>query len=194
MLALLVLHPNLRRVYNKFRPTALITTEQKTTADGRPKAVDVEAEARLEQRASFDFGFALLFIIALHGFSALKILLILYINYSLATKLPRKYVVSATWAFNVGTLFANEMCDGYKYSEIERVLSAFMSGPLTGSDAVFKPTWGGTLDSFGGIMSRWEILFNITVLRLISFNIDHYWSKDQRAGSPLEVRQFYRPC
>jgi hypothetical protein len=47
--------------------------------------------------------------------------------------------------------------------------------------------WGSWLDSHGGIMPRWEILFNITVLRLISFNLDYYWSLDRRAESPLEV-------
>jgi D-alanyl-lipoteichoic acid acyltransferase DltB (MBOAT superfamily) len=36
-------------------------------------------------------------------------------------------------------------------------------------------------------MSRWEILFNITILRLISFNLDYYWSLDRRSGSPIEV-------
>lgn len=37
-------------------------------------------------------------------------------------------------------------------------------------------------------MPRWEVLFKITILRLISFNMDHYWSLDRsRSGSPVEV-------
>ena len=47
--------------------------------------------------------------------------------------------------------------------------------------------WGAWLDSYGGIMPRWEVLFNITVLRLISFNMDYYFSLDRRSGSPIEV-------
>ena len=35
-------------------------------------------------------------------------------------------------------------------------------------------------------MSRWQILFNITTLRLISFNLDYFWSF--RNGTTLEVR------
>jgi len=31
------------------------------------------------------------------------------------------------------------------------------------------------------------VLFNICVLRLISFNFDYYWSFDRRATSPIEV-------
>ena len=48
--------------------------------------------------------------------------------------------------------------------------------------------WGRWLDSFGGLLSRWEILFNLTVLRMISFNMDYYWSLDRRSYSPVEVR------
>jgi hypothetical protein len=36
-------------------------------------------------------------------------------------------------------------------------------------------------------MSRWEVLFKFTILRLVSFNLDYYWSSHSRAGSPLEV-------
>lgn len=93
---------------------------------------------------------------------------------------------AATWIFNVGILFANELCDGYKYAKIERLLLAPAVDAETGLEV---PTWGAWLDSHGGIMPRWEILFNITVLRLISFNMDHYWAFDDRAGSPMEVRQ-----
>jgi len=47
--------------------------------------------------------------------------------------------------------------------------------------------WGQVLDSYGGLIPRWEILFNITVLRLISFNLDYYWSFNFGSSSPLEV-------
>jgi D-alanyl-lipoteichoic acid acyltransferase DltB (MBOAT superfamily) len=40
-------------------------------------------------------------------------------------------------------------------------------------------------DDFGGIMWRWQILFNFSTLRLISFNMDYYWSCHN--GTTLEV-------
>jgi hypothetical protein len=187
MLLLLALHPALRRVYENLRP---ISTKSKAgfTINGKSgQSAAVAGEARLEQRASYDFGFALVFLTALHGFSVFKVVLILYTNYCIATKLPKQYVVAATWIFNVGTLFANELGNGYKYTKIEELISPYFSqSTLEGEKA--GQSWGPWLDSYGGIMPRWEILFNITVLRLISFNLDYYWSLDRRAGSPLEVR------
>jgi len=175
MAALLVLHPLCRKIYNSIRPLPQV----KLKAD--------EAEARLEQRASFDYGFALVFLVILHGFSALKVLSILYINYKIATALPRKYVPVTTWVFNIGTLFANELCEGYRYKAIASFLSGSASTDAASPEGALVQ-WGDWLDSWGGIMSRWEILFNITVLRLISFNFDYYWSLDRRSSSPLEVR------
>lgn len=119
--------------------------------------------------------------VALHGFSALKILLILYTNFSIATRLPRKYVPATTWIFNIGTLFANELTEGYKLTKMVNYFD-----PL-GGDASSLYSFAAFLDSYGGVMSRWEILFNITVLRQISFNLDYYWSLDRRGGSPIEV-------
>jgi hypothetical protein len=186
MLLLLALHPTLRRVYEKLRP---ISTKSKTGVAINEKlghTPAVAGTARLEQRVSYDFGFALIFLAALHGFSSFKVVLILYINYCIATKLPKQYIVGATWTFNVATLFANELGNGYKYTKIEELISPYFGqGTLEGEKSGL--TWGPWLDSYGGIMPRWEILFNITVLRLISFNLDYYWSLDRRAGSPLEV-------
>ena len=120
-----------------------------------------------------------MYIIALHGFSAFKILFILYINFALATSLPRHVIPIAAWTFNIAILFANEMARGYHFVDIAARLE-----PLYGA----APEWGKTLDSYGGLIPRWEVLFNITVLRLISFNLDYYWSLDRdRAGSPVEV-------
>jgi len=141
------------------------------------------ADARLNQRLSFDVPFTAIFLTALHGFSALKIVIILYLNYCVAKKLPRSYVPAATWVFNVGILFANELGKGYSYASI---LGTFL--PSTGSEKEPLTTgFGHTLDSYGGLIPRWEVLFNFTVLRLISFNLDYYWSLNSRVGSPLEV-------
>ena len=141
-----------------------------------------DGEARMETRASFDFGFAIIFLLALHGFSAFKVIFILYTNFWMVTSLPRKYMPAATWVFNIGVLFANELSDGYKFAK----MAAYFS-PVQGTEASSLQDWGAWLDYHSGIMPRWEILFNITVLRLISFNLDYYWSLDRRGGSPIEV-------
>jgi hypothetical protein len=139
-----------------------------------------DGEARKNQRASFDFGFALIFLGAMHGFSLVKVLTILTINYCIATRLPRNAIPVATWIFNIGTLFANEISDGYQFARIADHVS-----PLATHS--FFHGLGVWLDGYSGIMHRWHILFNITVLRLISFNMDYYWSLDRRSGSPMEV-------
>lgn len=147
------------------------------------------ADARLNQRVSFDVGFAVVFLAALHGFSMFKILTILYLNYQIAMKLPRAYVPAATWIFNLGVLFANELSGGYHYSVI---LGFFLPSTISEKGMPTK-NFGHTLDSYGGLIPRWDVLFNFTVLRLISFNLDYYWSLNTRSSSPLEVRTSSQP-
>jgi len=150
---------------------------------------DAAANARLEQRVAFDLFFALIFCIVLHGFSAFKVFSLLYINYKLATSLPKEHVPLVTWTFNVAILFANELCHGYPFSG---VVALFLPNTTNAAGESARITnWGTWIDSYGGLIPRWEVLFNITVLRLISFNLDYYWSLNQRASSPLEVCHLY---
>jgi D-alanyl-lipoteichoic acid acyltransferase DltB (MBOAT superfamily) len=139
----------------------------------------VAADARLGQRLSFDFYFAFFLIIALHGFGAIKVLTILYINYKIAKTLPREKIPAVTWIFNIGILFANEFGKGYPYQAISLQLTlGHYPGP------------GIWLDKHAGLIPRWEVLFNICILRLISFNMDYYWSAASRTSggsSPVEV-------
>jgi len=187
MAGLIVVHPLLRRAWE------YVWKAGRGGLEARPAvgigATAEEAEERKRQRVSFDFVFALIFLVVLHGFSAVKILLILTMNHKIATQLPRKYVPAATWIFNIGILLSNEIFDGYKF----RNIALYFSGPpppvknlVSGPSTLVE--LGEWMDSHGGLMSRWDVLFNITVLRLISFNLDYYWSLDQRSGSPLEVR------
>ena len=177
MTVVVILHPLLRRLYDGLRrspPTA-------KTSNGSVGSLSssISANARLRQRTSFDLYFALLFIVALHGFSALKILVILYINFNIAMQLPKQAIPAATWLFNIGVLFANELAHGYRFTQIAETMLPF---PM--AIALAK-----NLDLYGGLIPRWEILFNITVLRLIAFNLDYYWSLGRdRTGSPVEVR------
>ncbi|KAF2085396.1 putative glycerol:H+ symporter [Saccharata proteae CBS 121410] len=184
MFALVLIHPLLRRAYDYLcRADTYTRVRPNSSPNGhltQGLTIHAAADARLEQRVSFDYVFALIFVFALHGSSALKVLLILYVNYKLATALPKDYVPAATWIFNIGILFANELYRGYPIANI----ASFFSSDSAGSD-----NWGALLDSYGGIIPRWEVLFNITVLRLISFNLDYYWSLNLRGGSPIEKKQ-----
>ncbi|RCI07976.1 hypothetical protein L249_7819, partial [Ophiocordyceps polyrhachis-furcata BCC 54312] len=139
--------------------------------------------ARLFLRASFDYYFAILFLVILHGISALKVLVILHINFRVAKGLPRRFVPAATWILNISILFANEMFKGYRLQPMAARLAP------AGSSLAH---WAGWLDGYGGLMARWEVLFNISVLRLISFNMDYYWSMDGRYADAIEKKQLDR--
>ena len=188
MAILVIVHPCLRRLYDALLPFQESTSSPNARAKRDEKspydttATDL-ADKRQERRTTFDYYFALIFLAALHGFSVIKILAILAINYSIATRLPRSKIPAATWVFNIAILFANELLQGYRFADIARLLT---SGLENGKEKALV-SWGQWLDSYGGLIPRWEILFKVTVLRLISFNLDYYWSLDYRAGSPIEV-------
>jgi hypothetical protein len=176
MALVVVLHPLLRRLYDSITHSA--TAEKTANGSVGSLSSSVGADARFLQRTSYDLYFALLFIVVLHGFSALKVLFILYINFNIAMHLPKKAIPATTWLFNIGVLFANELAHGYRFSQLAESMLPF---PMT-------IAWSKNMDLYGGLIPRWEVLFNITVLRLISFNFDYYWSLDRdRAGSPIEV-------
>ncbi|KAL1925420.1 uncharacterized protein VTP21DRAFT_303 [Calcarisporiella thermophila] len=128
---------------------------------------------------------SLLAIYGIHGNSLLKILAILTINFGIGRVFKGSIANPVlTWIFNVGILFLNEMYDGYEFGWIDERLAV--------------------LDSFKGLLPRWQISFNITMLRLISYNMDYYWSfkissksfeKDDRNGAPLNERdRIEAPC
>jgi hypothetical protein len=185
MFALLIFHPLLRQIYNNVYPVSHESSRsQLGGADNGSSSSSMfksaaAADERLEQRVGFDLRFGLFFIVALHGFSVFKILLILYANYSIATRLPKSQVPIATWLFNIGILFANELYDGYRYASLARIVTPWLADS--------KDNWGAWMDSYGGLISRWHILFNIAVLRLISYNMDYLWSLESKGESLIEV-------
>lgn len=141
----------------------------------------------MKQRITFDVYFCLIFLTALHGSSAAKVLVIISINFILATRLKREYIPVATWVFNIGILFANEINRGFPYEHIANSISSSAVSPRRDGEKGLNANWGVYLDSFGGLVPRWEVLFNVTVLRLISFNLDYYWGIGRSGSSPLEV-------
>lgn len=175
MTLLVLFHPLLRRAYERIAPPSTTTGNE----SAKTNSIANDGEIRLRHRLTYDFYSSLVFVVALTGFSSVKVLLILFINFKIGTSLPRNVIPVATWIFNIATLFANELAQGYRYLTIADATVPFYAA---------APALGKFLDSYGGLMPRWEVLFKVTVLRMISFNFDHYWSLDRsRAGSPLEV-------
>lgn len=172
MALLLMLHPLLRRAYERFSCSKKGTTV-------------LSPDVRLNQRITFDAVFAVVFLIALHGISAVKIFAILFINYKIPRALPKPSAAITTWIFNIAVLFANELCRGYPFANIALYMQS-PQGALTDAKVNEATNWGVWLDSYGGLIPRWEVLFNITILRLIAFNFDYLWCQERRASSPVE--------
>lgn len=122
-------------------------------------------------RKSFLTIFTIVFVFTLHGTNVIKLLLACFINFAIV-----KYVSSTTyapitplaiWVWNVGFLFLVHWKEGFSYGSISYSLS-----------------W---LDSYTGLLPRWHINYNITMLRLVSFAMDYFWAtKAQSPESPTE--------
>ncbi|CAG8546695.1 15239_t:CDS:2 [Acaulospora colombiana] len=75
--------------------------------------------------------FAVILTIALHGSSALKVFLIIVINYTIAKRLAGSTLGNLIiWIVNLVILFANEIYDGYNYSSIHSAFAFLSSVPL----------------------------------------------------------------
>ncbi|SPO36217.1 probable GUP1 - Multimembrane-spanning protein essential for proton symport of glycerol [Pseudozyma flocculosa] len=126
------------------------------------------AEPR-NHRKAFLLVFTAIFITALHGTNAAKLMLVLATNYAVAHALGGKRIAPIViWTLNVGSLFAIHWNDGFKYGKMWHAL-AF-------------------LDDYQGVLPRWQINFNITMLRLVSFSMDLHWAKQQPAQRPQHAR------
>ena len=67
----------------------------------------------------FSIAFSAFMLTVLHGTSVLKILVILSINYLIATVFGgSKTGPVLTWIFNIAVLFLNETQDGYRYANL----------------------------------------------------------------------------
>ncbi|CAO1624089.1 unnamed protein product [Sympodiomycopsis kandeliae] len=123
------------------------------------------------KRKGFLLGSAIVFVLALHGANTLKLILVLLANYLIAKVFAgRSYLAPLLiWSFNITTLAVVHWNDGFPWSHI--VLA-----------------W---LDDYNGLLPRWQINFNITMLRLISFSMDLHWSRQSvtRQGQQQQQQQ-----
>lgn len=101
------------------------------------------------QRTKFDFVFGLVYLIALHGTNVIKIAFHVLVMFVLATKLPNKKAARISiWVYGVLSLFMNERINNWNFN-----IDAIDHG-------------------FHGIISRWDVFYNFTLLRMLSFGLD----------------------
>lgn len=122
-------------------------------------------------RAIFISVFAVGMLFGLHGWSVLKILAILAVNY-FAAKAKKPATLEKLWpgvviCVNMGLLLLSRKFDGYRFSLLHDSL--------------------GALDSMDGMLS-WEVSFNFSVLRIISFALDYHWRALPPTTAPTEYR------
>ncbi|ORZ37231.1 MBOAT, membrane-bound O-acyltransferase family-domain-containing protein [Catenaria anguillulae PL171] len=118
----------------------------------------------------FSLAFSLIFLTVAHGFHLLKILALLVINFAISKAAGgSKWNPLLTWTWNVGTLFLIEWTKGFKFLNPDPEANVF-----------------------GGIM-RWDVTFNITVLRLISFNLDSYWAHHDSGSRIIDSHKCSEP-
>lgn len=118
---------------------------------GIRRAVQLTGVSRL----NFDFFFGLFFVIAVHGVNSVRIAIHVLICFVITRLLKGNptYAKLALWTYGIGSLFIN---DKYRTA-------------LLGS--VWSPL--GFLDTgFTGIVARWDVFYNFTLLRVFSANLD----------------------
>lgn len=102
-----------------------------------------------QKRTSFDFIYGIGFVFAMHGFNIVKIALHVTIMYSIGKFAPDyRVALWGTWIYGISSLFINEK---------------FWNTP-----------WGiNIIDTgFHGIIARWDVFYNVALLRMMSFNLD----------------------
>lgn len=134
------------------------------------------APPSISSRTTFILCFAIPLITLLHGTSIIKIFALLTINYAvsrLATRVRNRNMVRIVpilcWALNLGLLFGNELSNGYTFGSISPQL------------AFLDAEW------VKGILPRWQVNWNITMLRLISFDMDYHWATTSHPPSTPDV-------
>ncbi|KAG7837539.1 hypothetical protein KL942_004427 [Ogataea angusta] len=115
----------------------------------------------------FDAVFGLLFLFGAHGFNCLRILFHAMVMYAFGRVPNRKLSMALLWTYGLATLFLNDRYRTIKFGELSPSL-AFM-------------------DSFKGLVARWDVFFNFTLLRLLSFNLDYLWREPKKDKEAKDV-------
>ncbi|CCK72893.1 putative O-acyltransferase KNAG_0M00400 [Huiozyma naganishii CBS 8797] len=108
-------------------------------------------------RLRFDLFFGLFFLWVAHGVNAVRILLHMFTMFIVVRVLKRhrRYATAFNWVYGIGTLFINDHLRTMPLSRLASCLS-FLDDDVR----------------FRGIIPRWDVFFNFTLLRIISYNLD----------------------
>ena len=88
-------------------------------------------EIQLHARVRFLAPAGLLLLFALHGASAIKVLIILYLNYKIChLEINHRLSLLCIWTFNIAVLFTNKAFDGYRFGNLLSSLSFLVSGSI----------------------------------------------------------------
>lgn len=113
-------------------------------------------------RINFDVIFSLIFLIGIHGLNVVKICILLWINFQISRIQNAKTAYALTWVIGIAMLFANELTEGYPLRYLHPSLAS--------------------IDAYHGLMSRWDVHFNFTMLRMVSYNVDYFQASDNSNG------------
>jgi D-alanyl-lipoteichoic acid acyltransferase DltB (MBOAT superfamily) len=151
----------------------------------------------LRPRLYFYATFSLAFLLFANGSCVAFMIAIVAFNYLLSELGARGHTracTAATWVFNCAILLLNERYNGYRWVNLLGGLplpSALVAGGSLGDLAQWLDNHRG---QFG-----WQTLFNLVVLRMISFNMDRTWAAARRPvtdrdGSILTFEKHARRC
>lgn len=115
-------------------------------------------------------------LLILHGLNALKVLVLLGISYCISKLKGSSLNPLLSWSYALGVLF---------FLEFLRLETLMAPGLASWLQAPFN--W------FPGFLPRWYVTFNMTILRLISFNMDRYY-QERASYSPLQHHEQCSSC
>ncbi|WFD03977.1 glycerol transporter [Malassezia obtusa] len=104
---------------------------------------------------------------ALHGTNTLKLLALALINYYVAhaaTRLTPTASRTVVWVWNAAALFLVFYLDGVPYARLTPALA-----------------W---LDTYAGLLPRWYINYNFSMLRFVSYALDYQWAEAKTPVDP----------
>ncbi|CCH59347.1 hypothetical protein TBLA_0B05140 [Henningerozyma blattae CBS 6284] len=107
-------------------------------------------------KLTFDLIFGLIFIFAAHGVNSIRIFLHMFILFGISHifRGQKQFATILLWIYGVGSIFINAKYRTYPFSNFLGILSPLDTG-------------------YKGIIERWDVFFNFTLLRLLSYNLDY---------------------
>ncbi|CCE65048.1 hypothetical protein TPHA_0J02280 [Tetrapisispora phaffii CBS 4417] len=107
-------------------------------------------------KIKFDCIFGMIFIFALHGVNSIRLMSHVLVVFILSHLLRnnRKTATIVIWSYAIFSLFFNSIFWNYPLGQILDILSPIDS-------------------SFKGIIERWDVFYNFTLLRILSYNLDY---------------------